>query len=186
MEGIRPPAPLLAAPGRPVMSWSAWLADFQVYAIAIGWSDWGEQRRQALLLHCVGQEARRLFRAECPSGTPGQGGADPKQEGSMSATTPLVDATIAILGRLFEKKADVITERVLFRKCTQGQAPVRTFLANLRECSQRCAFGALEDEMIRDQFLEGCSLARLRERLCREDELTVSFGGHCSCRGPGV
>ena len=156
------------------MSWSAWLADFQVYAMAIGWSDWGEQRRQALLLHCVGQEARRLFRAECPSGTPGQGGTEPKQEGSVTETKPLVDATIAILGRLFEKKADVITERVRFRKCTQGQAPVRTFLANLRECSQRCAFGALEDEMIRDQFLEGCSLARLRERLCREDELTLS------------
>ena len=154
------------------MSWSAWKSDFEVYAVAIGWSDWGEQRRQALLLHCVGQEARRLFRAECPSGTPGQGGTQPKPEGNVPQTS-LVDDTIAVLARLFEKKADVITERMLFRKCVQGQATVRTFLANLRECSQRCAFGTLEDEMIRDQFLEGCSSSRLRERLCREDDLTL-------------
>lgn len=154
------------------MSWSAWKSDFEVYAMAIGWSDWGEQRRQALLLHCVGQEARRLFRAECPSGTPGQGGTQSKPEGNVPQTS-LVDDTIAVLARLFEKKADVITERMLFRKCVQGQATVRTFLANLRECSQRCAFGTLEDEMIRDQFLEGCSSSRLRERLCREEDLTL-------------
>ena len=143
--------------------------------MAIGWSDWGDQRRQALLLHCVGQEARRLYRAECPSGTPGQGGGGPpKSEGTPSVPErSLVDAAIDVLGRLFEKKADVITERVLFRKCVQGVATVRTFLANLRECSQRCAFGALEDEMIRDQFLEGCSSTRLRERLCREEGLTL-------------
>ncbi|KAF0302598.1 hypothetical protein FJT64_025303 [Amphibalanus amphitrite] len=172
MEGIRPPAPLLATPGKPLTSWSAWLSDFEVYAMAIGWTDWGEQRRQALLLHCVGQEARRLFRAECPTGVPSQGGVEPKFEG-RAATMSLVDATVDVLSRLFEKKSDVITERVLFRKCTQGQTTVRTFLANLRERSQRCAFGALEDEMIRDQFLEGCSSARLRERLCREDDLTL-------------
>ena len=172
MEGIRPPAPLLATPGKPLTSWSAWLSDFEVYAMAIGWTDWGEQRRQALLLHCVGQEARRLFRAECPTGVPSQGGVEPKFEG-RAATMSLVDATVDVLSRLFERKSDVITERVLFRKCTQGQTTVRTFLANLRERSQRCAFGALEDEMIRDQFLEGCSSARLRERLCREDALTL-------------
>ena len=174
MDGIRPPPPLLPAPGKPVMSWSAWLSDFEIYGVAIGWSDWGEQRRQALLLHCVGQEARRLFRAECPSGIPSQSVEKLKDEDKTKSDKSLVADTIAVLGRLFAKKADVITERVLFRKCTQGQATIRTFLANLRERSQKCAFGALEDEMIRDQFLEGCSSMRLRERLCREDELTLS------------
>ncbi|XP_043219856.1 uncharacterized protein LOC122380615 [Amphibalanus amphitrite] len=163
MEGIRPPAAFLPLPGPPVVPWNNWFPDFEVYAMAIGWSAWSQERQQALLLHCLGQEGRRLFRAECPGGIV-------KTEPS---DTTLVEDTVAVLCRLFVSKTDIISERIKFRKCRQQASSVRTYLANLREGSQKCAFGNLEDEMIRDQFLEGCSSQRLKERLCQEENLTL-------------
>ena len=67
----------------------------------------------------------------------------------------------------------MISERIKFRKCKQQTASVRTYLANLREGSQKCNFGHLEEEMIRDQLLEGCSSQKLKEILCQEENLTL-------------
>ena len=80
-----------------------------------------------------------------------------------------------IFEQLFTSRNEFITERVLFRRCVQGVGTsVQTYLANLREKSQRCGFGSLEDEMIADQFLAGCTSNRLRERLCAEQDLTLT------------
>ena len=174
MDGIRPPAAFLSTPGKPQLPWKAWYSEFEIYDLAIGWCDWSEQRQQALLLHCVGQEARRLFRAEYPKGIQ----SDPKPEavnGVEVPAVPLIKKTCDALGKLFVPKTDFISERVNFRRCVQDSgASVRTYLANLRERSQRCGFGTLEDDMIRDQFLEGCTSGRLRERLCAEEDLTIA------------
>ena len=81
---------------------------------------------------------------------------------------------LSLLRKLFEKPRDAMSERLKFRRCRQraGES-VATFLTNLREQSQYCDFGSLEDEMIRDQFVEGCVSGRLRDRLCAEDHLTL-------------
>ena len=174
MDGIRPPAAFLSTPGKPQLPWRAWYSEFEIYGLAIGWCDWSEQRQQALLLHCVGQEARRLFRAEYPEGIQ----SDPKPEvveGVEVLAIPLIKKTCDALEKLFVPKTDFIAERVNFRRCVQDSgSSVRTYLANLRERSQRCGFGVLEDDMIRDQFLEGCTSGRLRERLCAEEDLTLA------------
>ena len=173
MEGIQPPSAFLPVAGKPKVPWSVWYADFEVYALAIGWSEWAEERQQALLLHCVGPEARRLYRTKLPAGGIVK---QPKLEGDDSAQhRTLAMQSCSIFEELFASKSDFITERVLFRRCVQdASTSVQTYLANLREKSQRCGFGQLEEEMIRDQFLEGCASNRLRERLCAEQNLTLT------------
>ncbi|KAF0300427.1 hypothetical protein FJT64_027083 [Amphibalanus amphitrite] len=62
MDGIRPPGPFMDTAAAGSVPWSAWYADFELYATTIGWSQWDEARQRALLLHCLGQEGRRRYR----------------------------------------------------------------------------------------------------------------------------
>ena len=158
--------------------------------MAIGWSEWNPARQQALLLHCLGQEGRRRYRvaeaaaaAAQPRGVPrpgDTGGEAPQQVKSGEASQQvksegnIMTVCLSLLGELFEKPKDAMSERLKFRRCRQkpGES-VAVFLTNLREQSQYCDFGLLEDEMIRDQFVEGCVSSRLRDRLCVEDQLTL-------------
>ena len=149
------------------LPWSVWYQEFELYALTVGWSSWDECRKQALLLHCIGQEGRRIFRAE-EAATLSREGASVKREGELFAQT------LELLRKIFDSPRDAMSERMLFRKCRQGPGEdVRTYLTNLRDRSRYCAFGELEDQMIRDQFVEGCSSARLRDRLCQEEQLTL-------------
>ncbi|KFD60723.1 hypothetical protein M514_27079 [Trichuris suis] len=47
------------------------------------------------------------------------------------------------------------------------------YIVSLRELVSLCAFGPLEDEMIRDQLVEGTSSSSIRERLLSLCELTL-------------
>ena len=163
--------------------WSAWYADFELYALTIGWSQWDEARQRALLLHCLGQEGRRRYRVaeaaaesavdqDAPADT-GAGTADETQPQVKSEGGGMTRC-VMLLQLLFDKPRDAMSERVKFRRIRQKVGePTVSFMTNLREQSRYCAFGMLEDEMIRDQFVEGCASDRLRDRLCAEDHLTL-------------
>ncbi|KAF0298785.1 Ubiquitin carboxyl-terminal hydrolase 37 [Amphibalanus amphitrite] len=82
---------------------------------------------------------------------------------------------VQTLAKLFMRDSDVRTERVKLRRCTQapGQSSL-IFLANLKEAAVKCAFGPLRDDMIRDQFVEGCVSEQLRDKLIMTDGLTLT------------
>ena len=46
------------------------------------------------------------------------------------------------------------------------------YLTELQALSAKCAFGELQEQLMCEQFLEGCSDPKLRERLCKETALT--------------
>ncbi|KAF0298489.1 hypothetical protein FJT64_004166 [Amphibalanus amphitrite] len=85
------------------------------------------------------------------------------------------DLNLQTLAKLFMRDSDVRTERVKLRRCTQapGQSSL-IFLANLKEAAVKCAFGPLRDDMIRDQFVEGCVSEQLRDKLIMTDGLTLT------------
>ncbi|KAF0297171.1 hypothetical protein FJT64_005393 [Amphibalanus amphitrite] len=187
MDCLRAPAPFLVAPGRPTTPWSQWLGEFMIFAVASGWDEWTVQRREALLLPCVGQEARRLYFA---ASKPAQGvalGAQEavipaqeeledgvKEEGQPTAAVDPVAAISAVFQRLFPETRATHSERMLFRRCYQLDRSPAVYLTELQDLSSRCAFGELQEQLICEQFIEGCRDDRLRERLCREPALTVS------------
>ena len=178
-QPISPPE-FLQRPGQRPGNWQRWFEDFLDFAEASGSSEWSDRRRTAFLMTAVGAEARRLYRA---TATPPVRQADGvKSEVSTDEVTepPLVvelsefDKAVAVFRKLFESDSDVRSARMKFRKCVQSSDEANViYLANLREAVENCQFGDLTDEMIRDQFIEGCHSEPLREKLMMTDDLTL-------------
>ncbi len=69
---------------------------------------------------------------------------------------------------------NVVAERKKF--CQRAQRfgePIVQYVAVLRELLVTCDFGALADDMIRDQIVEKTCTSRIRERLLLETDLTL-------------
>ena len=157
-----PPSEYISSPGqKPTLPWRQWYADFLVFGEANGWDEWSAGRRKNLLLHCVGTEARRLFRAveSTDAGASVEGVKTDDESDDDIIAVSLYDQAVSVFEKLFVRGADVRTERVRFRRCVQqpGETAL-VYLANLKEAVQRCSFGELRDEMVRDQFSSRLSM----------------------------
>ena len=178
MDILRAPTPFLNAPGRPQVPWQRWYKEFKIFAVATGWDTWNEERREALLLHCVGQEARRLYFAAAepaqtePAAAVVQGTVTTEEVKGEIVSPSKVETVAAIFKKLFPEKKNVHSERMLFRKCMQNGRSAAVYLTELQALSAKCAFGELQEQMMGEQFLEGCSDPKLRELLCKEQTLT--------------
>lgn len=115
-----------------------------------------DKRKTAILVHSLGTEG------QCVLGALG------------SATT--FEATVKLLTDHFSGKQRVLIRRYRLRKRHQrpGES-IQTVVADLRELARACEYGALHDQMIRDQLIESKSCDKTRERLLMEpDDLTLT------------
>lgn len=147
----------LQHPGDATIPFDKWLRDFHTFLLAAGLHTASDERRRALLLHCLGDEARRQADAAAP------------EDGTF-------DETVAALKGIFIRRKSTIVLRHTFRRRTQlpGES-VSTFVTDLRRLATDCKFADLHDEMVRDQLIEGTSIQRLREKLLMaDDSLTLT------------
>ena len=128
MDSLRAPTPFLATPGRPQLPWNQWYCEFRIFAVATGWDTWSEERQEALLLYCVGQEARRLYFA---AAKPAQTATEPAQ----SVTDVTRDAETVTVGTERVKRVNVCHYRkwTLCQKYSKNSS-LRTRMYILREC----------------------------------------------------
>ena len=140
-EGVSPPPPFHPRPGKPTVEWKTWKFSFENYLAGLDAQKFSDQRRRALLLHCVGAEAQRIF-TTLP--------ALPKLEGET-----MYDQTLRQLAGFYEPKVNVIAERYTFRQRKQASSEsTAEYVAVLRGLTTNCQFGTLTDELIRDQVVE--------------------------------
>ncbi|KAG1938438.1 thy-1 membrane glycoprotein [Pimephales promelas] len=154
---LPPPAPFLALPGEPPIPWTRWLQSFETFILAVGLTDVSTARKKALLLHCLGAEGHRVL-------------------GTLeSGATSDYDTAVELLTAHFTPTQSALLRRFLFRQRKQlpGES-VQQYVANLRGLASTCKFGALQDEMIRDQLIEHTNNAKVRETLLLEpDDLSL-------------
>ncbi|KAG1940200.1 retrotransposable element [Pimephales promelas] len=154
---LPPPAPFLALPGEPPIPWTRWLQSFETFILAVGLTDVSTARKKALLLHCLGAEGHRVL-------------------GTLeSGATSDYDTAVELLTAHFTPTQSALLRRFLFRQRKQlpGES-VQQYVANLRGLPSTCKFGALQDEMIRDQLIEHTNNAKVRETLLLEpDDLSL-------------
>ena len=72
-------------------------------------------------------------------------------------------------------ETNVIYERYKFNNCTQGPTEsIETYAASLRALAATCAFGPLNDELIRDRIVCGIHNNAVRRKLLQEPKLSLS------------
>lgn len=153
---LPPPTPFLPVPGEPSVPWASWIDGFTVYLEAMDYTDIPDRRKIALLRHCLGAEGQRIYRA--------LGEAETYEE------------AVAQLALHFTGQQRVILRRYKLRKRLQraGES-VQDYVTNLRDLARSCNYGTLQDEIIRDQLIEGILCEKTREKLLLEsDELTLT------------
>jgi len=71
-------------------------------------------------------------------------------------------------------KQNTIVERHKFNTRERGkEESIEQYVANLKLIAKGCNYGNLEQELIRDRIVCGTNSTRIKERLLREDELTL-------------
>lgn len=146
--------PFLITPGEPPIPWRRWIRMFETFMVASGASEFSPDRKKSLLLYSLGREGQRLVYAS-------------NSEEKIAATK--YEEILELLAIQFMPKVNVVAERFKFRKREQfpGES-VDNYVAALRELASTCNFKSMENEMIRDQFIEKTAHQRIRERLLLE------------------
>ncbi|KAI4903715.1 hypothetical protein NFI96_030773, partial [Prochilodus magdalenae] len=152
---LQPPAVFLDCPGEPKLPFATWKKLFDNYLLAIGGSEFPAERKRALLIHCLGTEGNRIY-----------------------STLPLenddYEGSVKALEKHFSPKLNIVAERYRFRQRAQAVGEsIDHYVAALRELVKKCQFGAMEDEMLRDQIVEKTNSSRIRERLLMEEDLKL-------------
>lgn len=159
MEGLRPPDALVLA-GNVAENWRKFKQRLELYLEATESEDKQrtEKRKAAILLHVAGPEAVEVFNTFTLT---------EEEKGSYST-----------LLRKFEDyctpKCNETYERYVFRSRMQSEGECfESFYRDLQLKAQSCNFSTLSSSLIRDQIVYGVWDKKLRERLLREDKLTL-------------
>lgn len=128
--------------------------DNYMLVIAATGDSWPEARKRAVLLHALGTEGQRIFY-------------------SLPNTGTTYKSALEALNKHFVPKVNVIAERHKFRQRAQRpDESINEYVAALRELASQCEFRTMEDQMLRDQFIERVANTRIRDRLLIETDLT--------------
>ncbi|KAL1277184.1 hypothetical protein QQF64_023857 [Cirrhinus molitorella] len=152
---LSPPPAFLETPGEPNIPFNSWIHMFDNYVTALSAEEIPEKRKCALLIHCLGMEGQRIFY-------------------TLTVADDGYETTLTALRAFFVQKVNVVAERNKFRQSAQilGE-PIVQYVPALRELLVNCDFGALADDMIRDQIVEKTCTPRIRKRLLLETDLTL-------------
>ncbi|KAJ1172151.1 hypothetical protein NDU88_004001 [Pleurodeles waltl] len=117
-------------------------------------------RRQAILLHHLGVEGRRIYE-DLPEVSLGMGDGQP---------TNVFDMSMQMLDIKFTPKTNLVLERhKFFSRVQKADEDIASCVAALRGLALSCRFEQLADSLIRDQIVRCTFDKRIREKLLMKD-----------------
>lgn len=158
MEFLTQPKPMIME-GDLGENWRKFKSNFNIYSKASGCTLKTQDIQAAILLHCVGQEAREIFESfdmtEEEKNKPGE--------------------IITKFDAYFLPQTNKSIERHRFNTRVQlkGES-FEAYVADLRKIGQNCDFGNLRDELIKDRIVCGIRDPRVKNRLLREANLSFN------------
>lgn len=158
MDGLKAPAQWDMDANNLAKSWKSWREEFTLY-MGLAMPDADETTRVMLFQYLIGERGREL------------------------CNTLMSDVSTAnrTVGRTLEKfdahcypKVNETVERYRFFARNQGpNETIDKYVTDLRMLASTCNFGGLQDSLIRDRIVCGMHSSTWRERLLREDDLTL-------------
>ena len=139
-------------------TWKCWIKRFERYRVASKLSEESEKHQINQLIYRLGSKADEVF-----------------------STLLLTEAQAAQFNSVkskfdsyFDATKNVIFERAQFlRRVQQPNENVDDFITCLHSLVDRCDYGAIKDEMVRDRLVVGLKDQALSERLQMDLELTL-------------
>ncbi|XP_073966944.1 uncharacterized protein, partial [Choristoneura fumiferana] len=144
------------ATGNTFQAWEKWKKGFQIYYKACELQKKTSESQMNILLHVIGEQCRDIvdqFKEKCTT----------------------LEGVIKKLDEHFKTKKNVTVERHRFFTREQKEyESIDQYVFELRKLAQSCEFGELYDGLIKDRLICGVTSAAIRERLLREDDLTLN------------
>ena len=158
MQGLPSPQPMDVT-GDVVTNWKLFRSTFEDYVIATKLNTEPAAVQLATLRTVMGKESRVILEHLSLS------------DDDRKDLAKVLDA----LENYFKPKVNVVYERYLFRDAKQKMGePIDTYVTRLKKLASSCQYGALEDELIRDNIVYGVTDDNLRIRLLRDADLTLN------------
>ncbi|KAJ1113166.1 hypothetical protein NDU88_001421 [Pleurodeles waltl] len=159
-QGISAPPPFLATPGDPPIPWKQWKKIFNTYMLVIGSDRYAPPRRQAILLHHLGIEGRRIYE-NLPEVSLGVGDGQ---------SINVFDMSMQMLDEQFTPRTNLVLQRhKFFSRVQREDEDIASYVASLRGLALSCEFHQLLDSLIRDQIVRCAYDKRIREKLLGKD-----------------
>lgn len=149
--------------------WKKWLRGYEIYAQANGFKK--AKDKLNWMLHYAGAKVQDVYYTLPEKTERIQRG--PMASGYVFKVDEYGEA-ITKLNEFFEPKQNVSYERHVFRQVKQKKNErFDMFLMRLREQADRCNFGEQIDDNLREQIIDGCSSAKLRQKMLERGEVKL-------------
>ncbi|XP_039870493.1 uncharacterized protein LOC120723214 [Simochromis diagramma] len=158
MEGLKPPAGLDLLQGNLSENWRRFRQRFELYLAATGGASKPPKVQSSLFLHVAGEEAVEVYNTF----TFAENGDEHKLMKIMEKFEEYCNP-----------KKNITYERYKFFTCVQGDMPISQYITELKLRAKSCEFGQLQESLIRDRVVCGITSDAMRERLLREDDITL-------------
>ena len=158
MDKLHQPAEMdFSTSGNIAERWKSWKQTVQLY-LDVAMSEKTEKEKCKAFLYVIGKEGREIFNTFVFA------------EEQKDKLEPLLEK--------FESycipKKNVTMERHKFNTRTQGSTElIDQFVTDLKNIARDCEFGDIKNDLIRDRIVCGTSSEKVKERLLREDKLTL-------------
>ncbi|XP_063361440.1 uncharacterized protein LOC134658236 [Cydia amplana] len=156
---IKPPKQFLINANEDVAkAWKLWLQQFEWYAIATNLEEKKPTVQVAVFMACIGPDAVVIYNTF-----------------NLTSDEQLQLQTIKDkFTKHFTPKINESYERYIFNTIIQKEGqPFDEFLTELKSKVKNCAYGTVEDSLIRDRIVVGVRSDSLREKLLAEQDLTL-------------
>ena len=155
---LKPPSGLQLT-GNLAENWQKFKQRFDLYSVASGLKEKSEDVQASALLHMVGEDALEVYN-------------------TFEFTTAADKMKVKPICEKFQEycnpRKNVTFERYKFSTHVQGSKGIELYITELKTLSQSCEFSTLCDSLIRDRIVYGITSSRLRERLLRETDLSLT------------
>lgn len=117
-----------------------------------------DKTKIAILLHAIGEEALEKFDTFELT--------EEQQQNYNSVVKAFEDYCVP-------RKNESVCRHLFFQRSQKSAESLDDFLTDLKRLSLDCAFGEFKDSLIKDRVVSGIQSKQLKDRLLREEDLTL-------------